>query len=245
MSVPTCAQRLQAGLKDLRLPSMRGCFQETAERARAEVLSYEEYLLELTTREQEVRRQHRVERALRESGLPLEKTLAGLDRRRLPRTVDAHVNALLEGTFLNRCENVLAFGSPGTGKSHLLCAIGQELVYADRRVLFRRCDVLVQELLLAKRELTLPRLLKRWSHYDALVIDGPFAETKELIAGYTVVEAESLEAVLEWAKRWPMDCGGETNVELEIRRVFELEELGDAFAQPTFRDHANTVFGRR
>ena len=171
MSAATCAQRLQASLKDLRLPSMRGCFQETAERARGEALSYEEYLLELTTREQQVRRQHRVERALRESGLPLEKTLAGLDRTRLPRTVDAHVNALLEGTFLDRCENVLAFGTPGTGKSHLLCAIGQELVYADRRVLFRRCDVLVQELLLAKRELTLPRLLKRWSRYDALVID--------------------------------------------------------------------------
>jgi DNA replication protein DnaC len=171
MTSLTCAQRLEAGLKDLRLPTMRGCFEETAERARAESLSYEQYLLELADREQEVRRRHRIERALRESGLPLEKTLEAFDRTRLPRKVDAHVNALLEGTFLDRRENVLAFGSPGTGKSHLLCAIAQELVYADRRVLFRRCDVLVQELLLAKRDLMLPRLLKRWGRYDALVID--------------------------------------------------------------------------
>ncbi|MBJ7411744.1 MAG: YciI family protein [Phenylobacterium sp.] len=76
-----------------------------------------------------------------------------------------------------------------------------------------------------------------------MVIDGPFAETKELIAGYTMVEADSLEEVLEWARRWPMDCG-EANVELEIRRVFELEELGDAFARPTLREHANAVFGK-
>ena len=153
MSAPTCAQRLQASLKDLRLPSMRGCFQETAERARAEALSYEEYLLELTTREQQVRRQHRVERALRESGLPLEKTLAGLDRTRLPRTVDAHVNALLEGTFLDRYENVLAFGSPDVvrvGSWDMTDGVGGSVIlsYADAqlsaRLLFFKCPRLAQ-----------------------------------------------------------------------------------------------------
>ena len=118
-----------------------------------------------------MRRQHRIERTLRASGLPLEKTLKSFDRKRLPRKVDAHVNVLLEGTFLDRCENVLAFGQPGSGKTHLLCAIGQELVYQDRRVLFRRCDVLVQELLVAKRDLDLPRKLKQLGRFDALVID--------------------------------------------------------------------------
>ena len=186
MSAVPCAQRLQAGLKQLRLPTMRRCFEDTAARARAESLSYEEYLLELADREQEVRRQHRIERALRASGLPQEKTLTAFDRTRLPRKVDAHVNALVEGTFLDRRENVLAFGPPGTGKSHLLCAIGQELVYADRRVLFRPCNVLVQELLLAKRELTLPRLLKRWSRYDALVIDD---------IGYVQHDREEMEVL--------------------------------------------------
>ncbi len=158
-------QRLQEGLKQLRLPTMRSNVQEVAAKARAESLSYEQFLLDLVEREQDVRRQHRIERALRASHLPLEKTLQTFDRKRLPRKVDAHVNGLLEGTFLQRCENVLAFGPPGSGKTHLLCAIGYELVHADYRVRFRQCSMLVQELLAAKRDLELPRMLKQLDRY--------------------------------------------------------------------------------
>ena len=162
---------LQEGLKDLRLPTMRSCFQEVADQARADSASYEDFLLTLVDQERDARRQGRIARTLRASNLPLEKTLEAFDRKRLPRKVDAHVNVLLEGAFLDRCENVLAFGQPGSGKTHLLCAIGLELIHADRRVLFRRCDVLVQELLAAKRDLILPKLLKQWGRFDALVID--------------------------------------------------------------------------
>jgi DNA replication protein DnaC len=133
--------------------------------------SYEEFLLKLVDQECDVRRQGRVERALRASNLPLEKTLEGFERKRLPRKVDAHISVLAEGAFLDSCENVLAFGPPGSGKTHLLCAIGLELIYAGRRVLFRRCDMLVQELLAAKADLTLPKLLKQWSRFDLLIID--------------------------------------------------------------------------
>ena len=167
----TYKRRLNEGLKALRLPTMRSELAEVSDRARSESLSYEHFFLELVERECDVRRQHRIERGLRVSGLPLEKTLKSFERKRLPRKVDAHVNVLLEGTFLDRCENILAFGQPGSGKTHLLCAIGQELVYQDRRVLFRRCDVLVQELLAAKRDLELPRKLKQLSRFDALIID--------------------------------------------------------------------------
>jgi hypothetical protein len=62
-----------------------------------------------------------------------------------------------------------------------------------------------------------------------LVVDGPFTETKEVIAGYTVVEARSLEQVLKWAERWPC-LDGDGNVELEIRQLYELDDFGDAFA---------------
>ncbi len=154
---------LQDGLKELKLPTIRSSCQEVATQARAESLSYEQFLLTLVDQERDVRRQGRIARALRASNLPLEKTLEAFDRQRLPRKVDAHVNVLLEGAFLDQCENVLAFGQPGSGKTHLLCAIGLELIYAERRVLFRRCDVLVQELLAAKRDLVLPKLLKQWS----------------------------------------------------------------------------------
>jgi DNA replication protein DnaC len=150
---------------------VRTTYQEVAEQARRESLSYEEFLLEIMERERDMRRQHRTERWLRSSKLPLEKTLKIFDRKRLPRKVDAHVNLLLEGTFLNHRENILAFGQPGSGKTHLLCAIGQELIYHGHRVLFRPCDLLVQELLVAKRDLYLPRMLKQLAHYDALIID--------------------------------------------------------------------------
>jgi len=162
---------LQDGLKELKLPTIRSSCQAVATQARAESLSYEQFLLTLVDQERDVRRQGRIERALRASHLPLEKTLEAFDRQRLPRKVDAHVNVLLEGAFLDQCENVLAFGQPGSGKTHLLCAIGLELIYAERRVLFRRCDVLVQELLAAKRDLVLPKLLKQWSRFDLILID--------------------------------------------------------------------------
>ena len=150
---------------------MRSGFRQVAEQARADSASYEQFLLTLVDQERDVRRQRRIERALRASRLPLDKTLETFERTRLPRKTDTLVNALIEVSFLDRCENVLAFGPPGSGKTHLLCAIGLELIYPGRRVLLRRCDVLVQELLAAKRDLVLPRLLKQWGRFDALLID--------------------------------------------------------------------------
>jgi DNA replication protein DnaC len=96
---------------------------------------------------------------------------ATFDRKRLPQKVDAQLNVLLDGSFLGRTENILAFGNPGSGKTHLLCAIGQELILNERRVLFRSCNILVQEMLIAKRDLKLPQFLKKLSKYDALIID--------------------------------------------------------------------------
>jgi DNA replication protein DnaC len=158
-------------LKALHLPTVRECYEEQAELARRESLSYEHYLLELMEREREERRHRRIARLLRESKLPLEKSLEAFDLKRLPRKVITQVKALLEGSFLDRAENILAFGNPGSGKTHLLCAIGQEMIYQGRRVLFTPCNLLVQELLIAKRELELKRILKRLTKYDALIID--------------------------------------------------------------------------
>jgi DNA replication protein DnaC len=163
--------RLIEHLKELRLPAMRDCFEQQAQRAQQETLSYERYLFELAGRECEARRQHRVERFLRESRLPLEKSLDALEIKRLPRKVAQQLRTLLEGSFLDRCENLLAFGNPGSGKTHLVCALGQELIRAGRRVYFTPTALLVQDLLRAKHELKLARLLKRLAKYDALILD--------------------------------------------------------------------------
>jgi DNA replication protein DnaC len=163
--------RLVSRLKELHLPTMREAFPAMAEQARQESLSYEHYLLELANRECEERRQKRVERLLRESRLPLEKNLATFDLKRLPAKVLQQVRALLAGDFVDRRENVLAFGAPGSGKTHLLCAIAQELVRQGRPGYFCRCGLLVQELLQAKQDLRLPRALKKLASYEIVVVD--------------------------------------------------------------------------
>lgn len=163
--------QLNAYLKSLHLPTIRDCYREQAELARQEALSYEGYLLELLEREQEARRQKRIARFLRESKLPQDKTFASFDRTRLPRQLDAQVSALMDGSFLARCENVLAFGNPGSGKTHLLCALSHTLIHNGHRIKLYPCALLVQELLAAKRDLTLGRLLKQLSKYEALLID--------------------------------------------------------------------------
>lgn len=162
---------LERSLKQLYLSSIRACYQEEADLARQESLSYESYLQELVVRECEERRHKRITRYLRESRLPLEKSLASFEKTRLPAKLSGLVNSLLEGSFLERCENILAFGNPGSGKTHLLCAIAQELINKDRRIFFTPCSLLVQDLLVAKKELVLPKVLKKLSKYDALLID--------------------------------------------------------------------------
>jgi DNA replication protein DnaC len=85
--------------------------------------------------------------------------------------VATHLNVLTDGSFLNRSENVLAFGNPGSGKTHLLCAIGHQLIEQGRRVLFISCAQLVQDLLIAKKDLEMIKILKKLSRFDAVIID--------------------------------------------------------------------------
>ena len=187
-------QELAAALKELRMPTVKACYTEQADLARRESLSYERYLLELLRREREDRYHRRIKRWLHQSGLPLEKALDGFDRGRLPVKVNRQVSVLLEGGFLDRQENVLAFGPPGSGKTHLLCALGQELIHQGRRVLFRPCSLLVQELLIAKRDLTLERLLKRLARFDALILDiGYVQQSREEMEVLFVLLAQRYE----------------------------------------------------
>jgi len=159
-------------LKELRLPTVRQCYEDTARRAERETLSYEQYLLEVISRECEQRRKARVERLLNESELPLEKSLPNFDMKRLPAKAARQLRTLLGGDFLDRKENVLVFGNPGSGKSHVLTALAQELVVAgERKMRFTKCALLIQDLLAAKRDLRLSKEIKRLSRYEGLIID--------------------------------------------------------------------------
>jgi DNA replication protein DnaC len=158
-------------LQALRLPAMRLQYEAVARQATAETWTYPDYLLELARRECQGRQQRRIERLLNESQLPLEKSWQALDLKRWPAKVVQQFRGLLSGDFLDRRENVLIFGTPGSGKTHGLCAVAQELVRSGRRLLYTDTSLLVQELLVAKRDLTLKRLLKRLSKWEGLLLD--------------------------------------------------------------------------
>jgi DNA replication protein DnaC len=158
-------------LKELHLPMFREYHAEYALKAMNESLSYEQYLFELAQIECEVRRANKIIRLVKASKLPMEKTLENFDLKRLPLRIRQQTKILLDGSFVDRRENLLAFGNPGSGKTHLLCGICHELARQGRRVYFSTCDMIVQQLLRAKRELELDKLLKKLSRFEALMID--------------------------------------------------------------------------
>ena len=158
-------------LKELHLPMFREYHAEYAVKAINEELSYEQYLYELVQMECDVRRANKIIRLVKASRLPMEKTLENFNFKRLPLRIRQQAKLLQEGSFVDRCENLLAFGNPGSGKTHLLCGICHELARQGRRVYFSTCDSIVQQLLRAKRDLELDKLLKKLSRFDAVMID--------------------------------------------------------------------------
>jgi DNA replication protein DnaC len=162
---------LTRGLRELRLSTMQAQYEAVARQATAESWSYATFLQELVQRECQQRQHNRIERLLKASRLPLEKSWSALDLKRLPAKVVQQLRGLLSGDFLDRRENVLLFGPPGSGKTHTLSAVALELVRSGRRVLATKCSLLVQELLKAKRELQLKELLRELARWEAVLID--------------------------------------------------------------------------
>jgi DNA replication protein DnaC len=158
-------------LKELRLATVKTQYEAVARQATAETWGYVDFLLELLQRECQQRQHNRIERLVKGSKLALEKSWSALDLKRLPAKVAQQLRSLLSGDFLDRRENVLVFGPPGSGKTHALNAVALELVRTGRRVLFTKCSLLVQELLKAKRDLGLKELLRDLSRWEGLIID--------------------------------------------------------------------------
>jgi DNA replication protein DnaC len=168
---PDRTSQLTDQLKELRLPTIRDQFQESAVRAEAENLSHQAYLSELTTLECETRREGRIKRLMTRSKLHPGKTWDNFKFKRLPLHVTRQLETLRDGSFLDRRENVLLFGKPGSGKSHALCALSEQLILQGRSLLFTTCSLLVQQLLIAKRDLRLPKMIKQMSSFEGLIID--------------------------------------------------------------------------
>jgi DNA replication protein DnaC len=171
MTAPAPVESLGLLLRALKLPSFARYAEEIATKAEREGWSFGRYLHHLAEMEVEERKRRRIERYLKSSELPHEKTLATLHRARLPAKVQKMLPTLCDGAFVERGDNVLCFGLPGRGKTHLVCAIGHELVQRGHRVLFIATFALVQRLLVAKRDLRLEKELGLLDAYDAVILD--------------------------------------------------------------------------
>jgi len=159
-------------LRSFCLSTMAGQYEEVMGRAEKEGWSPRRVLRHLCEGEAEERAQRRTARLLAESGLPQTKTLGTLDEVLLPRKVRQQLPMLIEGAFVERGDNVLAFGLPGRGKTHFLAALGRELILRHgKRVLFRPTFKLVGQLLAAKRDLRLPQELKKLDRFEVLILD--------------------------------------------------------------------------
>jgi DNA replication protein DnaC len=181
---PEMGTRMAALLSEWKLPTAAG---ELVRRLVAgghdEALLVVSEVLEL---EAAGRKERRVERLRRASKLPPGKTFETLDRAQVPRTVLLKVQELSRGAFVDQAGNVLLFGLPGVGKSHLACALGHALVEAGHSVLFTPTYQVVQQLLAARRDLCLPRALRALDVFDAVILDD---------LGYVQQTAEEAEVL--------------------------------------------------
>ena len=165
------ADSLAMMMRALKLPAFARYAGEVAQKAEREGWTFGQYLHHLAELEIHERRRRRTDRYLRDSDLLPEKTLATLNRTRLTPKVAKMLPTLCEGGFVERGDNLLAFGLPGRGKTHLVCAIGHELIQRGYRVLFTATFALVQRLLAAKRDLRLEKELAMLDSYDAVILD--------------------------------------------------------------------------
>jgi DNA replication protein DnaC len=164
--------RLEMMLVDLRLPTIKRLAADLCAQSDREGWPGHRLLEALLEHELAERERRRLDRHRAESGLSPDKRLSSFDFAAVPGVSKAQVMALAEGTeWLNRGANVLLFGPPGAGKSHLVNALGHALIDAGRRVLFTRCSDLVQRLQAARRDLRLPQELAKLDRFDLLILD--------------------------------------------------------------------------
>ena len=181
------AEGLAGLLRSFHLPTMAAVWEESAARAERENWGYRRFLQQLCESEAQDRRERKLPRLLKGSGLPDGKTLGNLEENLLPVKIRRLLPTLLEGHFVERAENVLAFGLPGRGKSHCLAAVARELILRHGYpVLFTPTFKLVQQLLQAKKALKLEALLKKLDHYAVVVLDD---------IGYVQQDREEMEVL--------------------------------------------------
>ena len=174
MSTPKAALQataIQQQCKLLHLPAVGSQCAGLAELAVKEKQSHLDYLEALLAAELEERESRLVSRRLREARLPRMKTLDEFDFSQSPKVSAAEIRQLAEGGYIERAEPILFIGDCGTGKTHLMTGLCVAACRQKRRVRFTTTAGLVNELVEAKQQLQLRRVMARWSRYELIAID--------------------------------------------------------------------------
>jgi DNA replication protein DnaC len=186
--------------KVLRLPTIAGQFGRLAEQAERERQGYLGYLAALLGAEAEDRERRAVARRLQEAHLPRVKTLEEFDFALAPQISAAQIASLAEGGYIERAEPVVFIGDSGTGKTHLLSGLCVAACRQRRHVRFTTAANLVNELVEAKHQLQLRRVLARWARYDLIAIDEvgyvPVAEVGAEFLFQVIAERAEKAAVI-------------------------------------------------
>ncbi len=186
--------------KALRMPTIASQFSTLAEQAVREKKTHVGYLEALLTVEMEEREKNTIDRRIKEARLPRVKTLEEFDFNQSPQVTAAKMRDLANGGYIERAEPVLLIGDCGTGKTHLLTGLCVAACRQKRRVRFTTAAALVNELVEAKHQLQLRRVMARWSRYDLIAIDEvgyvPLAEVGAEFLFQVIAERAERTAVV-------------------------------------------------
>lgn len=165
------SEHIKGLLKSLCLPCFVDHYASLAERAEVEKIDHVGYLYELSKLENDRRYQQRIDRLIRQAKIPRNKRLIDFEIPRISGLSPSLIARLAEGEFIDRCENILIFGNPGSGKTHLSIALAHEWCLKGRRILYTTAASLIQELLRAKQAIALDLFIKKLDRFEVIIID--------------------------------------------------------------------------
>lgn len=162
---------VQQQCRSLRLPAVADQCAPLADVATKQRQTYLRYLEALLAAELEERERNTISRRIKDARLPRMKTLDDFDFSKAPQVAATKIHELAQGSYIERAEPIILIGDCGTGKTHLLTGLCVAACRQKRRVRFATAAALVNELVEAKQQLQLRRVLARWERYDLIAID--------------------------------------------------------------------------
>ena len=247
---------LYSKLSSLNLTAMRDIYQDLSEKITKEKLGHIDYLEELTRVEIEHRYQKSVQYLLSHARLPRNKLLIDFDITLIPSLHPGLLKNLSDGEFIDRSENILIFGNPGTGKSHLSIALAREWCLMGRKCLYITAANLVQELLVAKSKMTLSNFIKRLDRFEVLVIDDisyiPYEKTESDVLFVLLAERYEQRSMVitsnlvfsDWGQIFKDEMTTNAAIDRLVHHATILELNGESYRIRTAKDNQQNLINK-